>query len=222
MSCILDKVVYVLYSFFIQDTTHKLNTPISTILTNLEMIETLNRCEEDKEELKRIEIASKTLSHIYQDLTYLNLNHNQPKEIQTVDISKLVEERIVYFENIFATKNLQLQKDIKKNITLEIDPSDATRLIDNIISNASKYNKKQGFIKITLNKEYLLVQNSGAGIKKEDLQDILKRYKRANKSEGGFGIGLDIVHHIVKFYNYKLDINSQENKKTEVKVSWQN
>ncbi len=207
---------------FIQDATHELNTPISTILTNIEMIETLNRCDKDKEELKRIEIASKTLSHIHEDLTYLNLNHNRHKEIQTIDISKLLQERILYFENIFKAKALKLSTRIEKNITLDIDQSDAIRLIDNLISNASKYNKKGGLLEIELTKEYFLVKDSGVGIKKEDLKNILKRYKRANKSEGGFGIGLDIVHHIVKYYGFKLDISSQEKKGTEVKILWQN
>ncbi len=53
---------------FIQDTTHELNTPISTILTNLELIETIHNCSA-KREMQRIEIASKTLSRIYDDLT---------------------------------------------------------------------------------------------------------------------------------------------------------
>ena len=207
---------------FIQDATHELNTPISTILTNIEMIETLNRCDKDKEELKRIEIASKTLSHIHEDLTYLNLNHNRHKEIQSINLSQLLKERILYFENIFKAKKLKLSTKIEKNITLDIDRSDAIRLIDNLISNASKYNKKGGLLKIELTKEYFLVKDSGVGIKKEDLKNILKRYKRYNKSEGGFGIGLDIVHHIVKYYNFKLEISSEENKGTEVKILWQN
>ena len=57
---------------FIQDTTHELNTPISTILTNIEMIETFSG-EEKSTELKRIEIASKTLSRIYDDLDLFKL-----------------------------------------------------------------------------------------------------------------------------------------------------
>jgi len=207
---------------FIQDATHELNTPISTILTNIEMIETLNRCKEDKEELKRIEIASKTLSRIYDDLTYINLNHNYHRNIQKQNISELLKERILYFDVLIKAKNLKLTMDIQEDIYLDIDQNDAIRLFDNLISNACKYNKQNGTLTIKLNKNSFSIEDSGIGIKKEDLKEILKRYKRADKSEGGFGIGLDIVNHITKFYNYKLDITSQEHKGTKVTILWQN
>lgn len=74
---------------FIQDGTHELNTPISTILANIEMLETFGKCEKS-DELQRIEMASKTLSLIYEDLTYLNLNYNYYRNIESLDISGII------------------------------------------------------------------------------------------------------------------------------------
>jgi two-component system OmpR family sensor kinase len=174
---------------FIQDTTHELNTPISTILTNIEMIEAFEKHKGIKQELKRIEIASKTLSRIYDDLTYINLNHEYHREIVPLNISSLIKERILYFTALADAKMIEIETNIKKNVIINIDKNDALRLIDNLISNAIKYNKTYGKIFIKVNQNQFLVQDSGVGIDKNDMSQITKRFKRANSSEGGFGIG---------------------------------
>ena len=63
-------------------------------------------------------------------------------------------------------------------------------------------------------------EDTGVGIAKKDLTSISGRFKRANKSEGGFGIGLDIVNQVVNSYGFGLDISSELHKGTEVTVTW--
>ena len=205
---------------FIQDATHELNTPISTILTNIELIEALNKCQDAKEELKRIEIASKTLSRIYEDLTYINFNSKIYKNIHLINFSELLKERIVYFNSFLEAKNISLTTNIEPNILIKIDRNDAIRLIDNLLSNAIKYNRQNGSLKITLNAKEFSIEDSGIGINKEDLDKLTKRFIRANSSEGGFGLGLNIVNEIVKNYNFKLFINSQKDVGTKVVIKW--
>lgn len=205
---------------FIQDTTHELNTPISTILTNIEMIETFGKCE-NNEELQRIVIASKTLSHIYDDLIYLNLNHQYYRHIESINVSDFLRERMVYFNVMAVNKRLELEVNIENNVILEIDKNDLTRLIDNLITNAIKYNKKEGLLSLYLSQEFFSITDTGIGIHKKDLDTIICRFKRANKSEGGFGVGLDIVNQVVENYGYTLNIHSKEGKGTEVVVKWE-
>ncbi len=205
---------------FIQDTTHELNTPISTILTNIEMIEALGENKNNKE-LKRIEIASQTLSRIYDDLTYLNLNHQYHRNITDIDMSALVKERMVYFSAMAEAKKLKIVKEIADDITLKMDRNDALRLIDNLISNAIKYNQQKGSLYIRLDRKEFIIKDTGVGISKEDIDVVLQRFKRANKSEGGFGIGLDIVNQVVNHYGFILKIDSKIKQGTEVKVRWQ-
>jgi two-component system OmpR family sensor kinase len=135
-------------------------------------------------------------------------------------MSELVEERMVYFAGMIEAKNLEIIVDIDENVILDIDKNDAVRLVDNLISNAIKYNKHQGLLKVTLTKTYFSVMDTGIGIESKDLDGILHRFKRANKSEGGFGIGLDIVNQVIQSYNYGLKIESEINKGTEVRILW--
>jgi len=206
---------------FIQDTTHELNTPISTILTNIEMIETFGRCEEGSEELKRIEIASRTLSRIYDDLTYLNLNHAYHRNPIALDMGKLVHERLVYFAGMAEAKGLHVEKSIAPDVIMTIDRNDAIRLVDNLLSNAIKYNKPKGILRVHIDENMLSISDTGVGIRQKDIHLIMQRFKRMNKSEGGFGIGLDIVNQVVKTYKYRLELDSVLNKGTTVRVIWE-
>lgn len=204
---------------FIEDTTHELNTPISTILTNLELLETLYACE-GKEEMRRIEIASKTLSRIYDDLSYLKLNHNYHRRIEAIDVSALLEERLAYFRSMIEAKSLKTIVTLDPCVTQRVDRNDLIRLIDNLLSNAIKYNQIEGTLRLALTEDGLIVEDTGVGIKAEELQGIRQRFTRANSSEGGFGIGLDIVQQIVQRYDYAFTIQSTYQEGTKVEVVW--
>ncbi|SFV60055.1 Two-component system histidine kinase DccS [hydrothermal vent metagenome] len=204
---------------FIQDTTHELNTPISTILTNLELIETFNKCNAT-EEMRRIEIASKTLSRIYDDLIYLKLNHNYHRDVEPIDMSLFIEERILYFSTAMESKRLRLQREIESGVTIDMDRDDAIRLIDNLISNSIKYNRMGSFLAISLSRYELKIRDGGVGIEQNDLKQIFDRFRRANSSEGGFGIGLNIVYQLVEIYGFDIEIDSTPNVGTEVTIRW--
>jgi two-component system OmpR family sensor kinase len=204
---------------FIQDTTHELNTPISTILANIELLDALYDCGGTQEH-KRIEIASKTLSRLYDDMTYLTLNHEYHRDIKPCHLSILLQERLDYFSTMIEAKRVRLYKDIQADVTIMIDENDAIRLIDNLLSNAIKYNRQNGYISITLTNEHLIIEDGGVGMNSEDLKKIFKRFERANKSEGGFGIGMDIVKQITTFYHYEISIHSQVNQGTKVSILW--
>ena len=204
---------------FIEDTTHELNTPISTILTNIELLDTLYDCDGQKE-MRRIEMASKTLSRLYEDLTFLKLNHNYHRALERLNISDLLQERIEFFHTLIEAKDIKIIRNIESNITLDIDRNDAIRLLDNLLSNAIKYNYKSGKLEVTLTANRLEVQNDGLGIKKENISLIQNRFRRANSSEGGFGIGLDIIGQVVKRYNFTFTIDSDVHKSTKVTLSW--
>ena len=204
---------------FIADTTHELNTPISTILTNIELLDTIYNCEGQKE-MRRIEMASKTLSRLYEDLTFLKLNHNYHRALESVNISTLLEERVEFFHTLIEAKEIEIIKNLHPNITLEMDRNDAIRLLDNLLSNAIKYNHKSGKLEVTLTTNRLVVQNDGDGIKKEDISLIQNRFRRANSSEGGFGIGLDIIGQVVTRYGFTFTIDSDTNQPTKVTLKW--
>jgi len=205
---------------FIKDTTHELNTPISSILTNIEMIEPFKLDEKIAKKIKRIDIASRTISNIYNDLTYIALGNQIQSKDEMIDMKALIKERVEFFNVIAKVKRLEFILDLDDRIILLIDKNKITRVIDNLMSNAIKYNKKDSFIKIMLKKRYLCIEDGGIGVKKEQIKQMFDRYSRFNESEGGFGLGLSIVSQIANEYNLKLKVESKINIGTKVIVRW--
>lgn len=205
---------------FIKDTTHELNTPVSAILTNIESLGESELPETVQKKLRRIEIASRTISTLYDDLTYLILNHDLAIVNSELNLSVLLMERIEYFRHRIEQKKIDLDVHITPDMAITIDQTKAIRLIDNLLSNAIKYNRMGGKITVTLNKNGLCIEDNGIGIPQDMIERIFERYTRADKSVGGFGIGLHIVAMIAKSYNFTISIQSKEKKGTKICVGW--
>jgi len=205
---------------FIKDTTHELNTPISAIVANIEMIDTTNLDEKTANKIKRIDIGAKTVSNIYQDLTYLTLNNKIMSQNENINLSDILHQRIDYFTTLADVKKIKFIKDIQNDLYLTMDVKKLSKLIDNLISNAIKYNKINGSIKVSLKPNLIIIEDSGIGIKKEQIALLFDRYSRFDKTVGGFGIGLNIVSMICKEYDLKINIDSQLNIGTKVEIKW--
>lgn len=195
---------------FIKDTTHELNTPVSTILTNIEMIEQLPLDINMKTKLNRIKIASQSISNLYEDLVYITLNHNIQKKNEYVEISKIIEDRIEYFTLMFNSKNIEIVFENNGSMKLFIDKSNITRVVDNLLSNAYKYSKKNSVLKITSTEQLFKICDEGIGMDQSEIARIFERYTRFDTTVGGFGIGYNIIHSIINEYKLNIQINSQK------------
>ncbi len=206
-----------LLDHFIKDTTHELNTPLQTIRANIEMLDMNLLDEKQSKKLSRIDTAAQTISSIYDDLTFLMLNHKVYIDDEKINISEILNERVDYFKHRIKQKGLHVS--IKTEDTyVFMDKNRAVRLIDNLISNAIKYNKMGGNIDLHVNKKGLHVSDTGIGIDKQKLNFIFKRYVRVSENEGGFGIGLHIVAKIAKHYGFKIEVDSSPNQGTTISI----
>ena len=206
---------------FIKDTTHELNTPVSVIVANIEGINLDKLEEKERKKIRRVDIAARTISNIYNDLTYLILHNDVIVKDEEIDLSHFICERVDYFKVTMNQKKIIFVKEIKENIHICMDKNKLSRLVDNLLSNAIKYNKINGEIRIVLKEGYLEISDTGIGIPEEKLSTVFERYQRANDVVGGFGIGLNIVAMIAKEYKFSLDIKSELNKGTEISLLWE-
>ena len=205
---------------FIKDTTHELNTPVSTIVTNVETIDESLLDEKTLKKIRRIDISAKTIASIYDDLTYLVLHKKLAVVDEPLNIKELVEERLAYFSDHFLQKQLELTEDLS-SCQLTVDRTKMTRIIDNLLSNAIKYNRRGGMIEVVVDEKKFQVSDSGKGIANEKLEHIFERYSRFDKSVGGFGIGLHIVASIVKEYGFRVEVESRPQEGTTITIFWQ-
>ncbi|MCT7629322.1 HAMP domain-containing histidine kinase [Aliarcobacter butzleri] len=205
---------------FIKDTTHELNTPVTAIITNIETIDKSLLDDKTLRKINRIEIGAKTISNIYEDLTFVTLNNQIISNNENINLSNILRQRVDFFLSIANMKKIRFETNIKDNVFIFCDIKKISKLIDNLLSNAIKYNKNSGFIKVVLAKNSMIIEDSGKGMSSENLENLFDRYQRFDKSVGGFGIGLNIVSLIAKEYDFKIDVTSQLGVGTKVKVRW--
>lgn len=205
---------------FIKDTTHELNTPVSAILTNIELLENEPFSPKVEKKIDRIKIAAKTISNLYSDLTYALLHNKLPSNDEQIQLTSLLQERIQYFMPMAKSKKISLDFQSHHDPMLFIDRAKCTKMIDNLFSNAIKYNKLGGNITVTLEKNSLSIKDSGLGIKQEHIDKIFTRYSRFENVSGGFGIGLSIVKMIADEYGITVEVESKEGVGTTMSLHW--
>lgn len=187
---------------FITDTTHEINTPLSVILMSVEMFE-----KNPQKYLNNIKSASKTLSLLFSDLS-ANLKV-MPLNIENVNISELIKQRISFFELLANKKSLSFELDLE-SLSLKTDLFRFTKIVDNLISNAIKYSFASEVIFIKLNKESFEVWQKGVVIPPEKIGKIYDKYARFDSTNGGFGIGLSLVKSYCDELKYKISCTSSE------------
>jgi two-component system OmpR family sensor kinase len=190
---------------FIEDTTHELNTPISAILMTIQSLKGV-----DEKKLNRLKASAARLSTMYESLSY-NLAKDIEHQSEKFDLKELIENRIEFLKILAESKRITFKYNLK-SFKITAVKEDFKKLIDNLLTNAIKYNEIGGVIEVTLENNTLKICDTGIGIKKDEINDIFKRYSRINKEQGGFGIGLSIVYEICKKYNIEIKVKQNQPK----------
>jgi two-component system OmpR family sensor kinase len=205
---------------FIKDSTHELNTPVTTMLLALHKIDKKG-CKPVY--LRSLQMSVRLIGRVYEDLSFLMLKSQvrDHTQIRSVNVAKKVEEAIEFFSILSENRRLEIIHSIEP-CTIKADPHHIELLIKNIIDNSIKYTNPGGKIEITLKDCELIVSDTGIGISKEKLSAIFDRFHRENSVTGGFGIGLDIVKTICQIYGFRIDVDSNLGQGTKFKVKFIN
>lgn len=192
---------------FIKDSMHEINTPLSIINVNIDLY---HRSNPSNKYLQRIKAATKTLATLYNDMDYLIKNERLSFEYERIDLTQYVQERIDYFHEVAALKNITIIPLISEHVSLFFNPTQLQRIIDNNISNAIKYSHEGGQIEVVLEdfNDFCILRFKDSGVGIEDVNRIFERYYRENRDKGGFGIGLNIVKSIIDKAEIELQIDS--------------
>ena len=206
---------------FIRDTTHELNTPITTILNNIEMLESLDIANEKaKKKIDRIKMASVNISNLYEDLSYLILKHKVASQNELINFNTLIQQRIEYFDLLTKAKNIEITLIENTQLNFTIDKKKATRITDNLLSNAIKYTKENSAIIIKIDPKTISFEDEGEGMTQEQINKVFERYTRFNSVQGGFGLGFNIIYTICNEYNITIAIDSKINEGTCVTLNF--
>ena len=211
---------------FTADVSHELFTPISIMQSKLENLLTSGNLTEQfatsvmdqQNHLNRLQQIIKAL------LLIARIENDQFSKNETIIVRELVEEIILNIEDRAEMKNITIHNLVHPNDKLSnINKSLIYILLFNLVSNAIKYNRDGGWIRVasfeTGNKYCIEVIDNGIGIDHDQISNIFNRFKRADPTSGeGYGLGLSIVSSIVSFHNGSIEVQSVKGEGSTFKI----
>jgi len=200
-----------------KETLHELNLPISTIMTNIQM---LQRSMEDEKSLKRIgriNRACEMLKERYNELDYMIKMQSRQDIEEKFSVDKLVEERVSFLSKIYPQFefNVALEK-----LEITSDKKGLAKVIDNIVDNGVKYSKNSKTIDISIKNSTLYIEDYGIGMDEVELLQIFDTYYQSNSDIQGFGIGLSMVKRFCDKNSIRLSFKSQKDLGTRVELKF--
>lgn len=171
----------VLTEEFIKDILHDFNTPLSVLRLNTSM---LKKEMKESSKLMRIEQSVQTILNLQSNLKAYLANTALQKEV--FSLHNIIDERVAYISKLYPQISFEVEMEEK---AVACNKEAFIRILDNILTNAAKYNKKNGSVSLTCKDNILQIQDTGIGIKNPD--KVFTRFYKEHVR--GIGIGLHIV-----------------------------
>ncbi len=213
--------------------THELRTPLTLILGPLEQIlssETRKKFTHKQVKMMRNN-ANSLLNMINQMLDLSKIEAKSIKlELVEKDINKFIRTRFAAFASLALQKSISYKYSFlkKKNIRI-FDASKLEKIINNLISNAIKFTPQKGEISCYVNFPQqnileLIIQDSGKGIPKNELDIIFDRFHQVENSETsktiGTGIGLSLTKELIELMHGKINVESELGKGSKFAITF--
>lgn len=210
---------------FTSDASHELRTPLAVIKAECDFALSEKADSEDKQEaLVSVSEQADKMTNLVNALLSLTRTEQDTQRFsfENSDMSLLTEEVCASF---VLSKGITLNTDIQKDIYYNMDVSLISRLLENLLTNAVRYGRENGYITVSLKEEneiiVLSVKDNGIGIAEEDIPKIWGRFYRADSSRSnseGFGLGLALVDRIAALHGAKAEVSSILGEGSEFKI----
>ena len=184
---------------FSKDLIHDLNTPITSMFLNIKLLETKQELKESKP-LKRIKQSLEDIGELHNNLTVLL--QEETMIVQKENVFDIVSGVLSTHRKIY--KNLKFIA-VESEVYATINRDAFKQIMINIVSNASKYNVENGYVKVYMKDGVLKIEDGGVGI--ENPKQIFERSYKEQTS--GYGIGLDIVKRLCDAMSIDISVDSK-------------
>lgn len=207
---------------FISKLSHDLRTPL-TLIKGYSKGLNIEQGTKNEKYLDKIDKSIKDIENIIfneLDIAY-ELNKDVHLNRQEVKLEEYIEELIDEIKEISNQKSREINilRDTMDGKAL-LDRSNFKRVIENILNNAIKYSENKIDVEFKEMNDKILIKiaDEGIGISKDELDKIRDIFYQTTDEKDGYGLGLHIADNIINKHNYVMEISSEENVGTEVKI----
>jgi signal transduction histidine kinase len=204
--------------YFTADVSHELRTPISIILGATEVLEKEETIPGKKlDRIRRIKKAAQEMAELTSALLLLSREHlpvaGQMTKCNVGEIVKAVVEKHKY---LIDNRPIELQLDLSDEIVMNVEQTLLEIVLGNLLRNAF-FNTLSGVVIIKFENGRILIKDTGVGMSEDTLAHLFERYYKGEASKGA-GVGMSIVKRICDRYGWKISIESEQRKGTNVAV----
>jgi signal transduction histidine kinase len=187
-----------------------MQTPLAILNSKLDLlIQDPNLSEKQLNQLQAMYNAIGRLTKLHQSLFLLTkIENNQFSRANPLRFDLLIKEKLGQMEDLISSRHLRVVANCDP-VVLNMNDYLADILLNNIVSNAIRHNIQNGLIDIRLNKENLVISNTGSVLPFEN-SHIFERFKRGDNTEGA-GLGLAIVKQICDNYQFPISYRFEDN-----------
>jgi signal transduction histidine kinase/CheY-like chemotaxis protein len=205
---------------------HELRTSLQAIISSVEVI-IQKKDGTAFNHFERLENAAMKMERQMKDLAEFAKvdNGNVEIKIASFNLRKIVQDTVEQSISILNKKSVSVSLGDISDVYIKSDPSRAMQIIENIVTNAIKYTEN-GNVQVSAvvhekSKLIIKVEDTGQGIPKDKIDTIFSPFVRVGNDNKvpGFGMGLAIVHGVVKAMNGTIDVKSDVGKGTVFTVS---
>lgn len=202
----------------IENISHDLRTPLTSIRGYLELIndETISE-KEKKDYISIMQKRSKVLQNLIQEFYDLSRieNNDYNLNMEIVDINRELREQILLFYNDFESKSIYVDINLDKNpVLVKLDGGAIKRVFNNLIQNSIKYSKSSFCMSLIRNYNEVIIEfrNDVEDISKDELSLLFNRFymKDKSRSSDSSGLGLTISKFLVESMNGEIDVELDE------------
>jgi len=189
---------------FIENVAHELQTPVSIINSNVELLAQNEKLSE--RDIAMLQVISETanrLAKVNSTLLLLSrIENEQFPDRKEVDIRKLVENHMDEYYDRIREKHIRVYLDMAEPLTVLINPVLADTLVRNLIQNAVRHNKEHGEITVKTGPAMLGIANTGIKLREADPSRMFDKFVKSTSNSDSTGLGLAIVKQICDTCNF--------------------
>ena len=196
-------------SYFTADVSHELRTPLAIILGTVEVLEQDGMLStKQRDRISRIKRAIQDMIEFTSALMLMSRERKPASDEHPFKIGEMVRGCIEKHQELIAGRNIQMKVEISADPSLIVERPLLEIVIGNLIRNAL-FNMHEGTVLLRLEEGRLIVQDSGHGMRPEELARALERHFKGAKSTGA-GVGLSLVKRICDRYGWKISLESEQ------------
>ena len=196
---------------FLRYTVHETNTPLSVILTSIELY-VMNHPKD--RQLSKIEAAVKNIFSIYDDLSYLVKKDQVEYPKIVINLGNYIGSRIDFFTEVAQHSRITFNYHSESSdMHIYFNETKLQRIVDNTITNAIKYTLPNEVVDVNMEQIGAYLEFSMGSKSKiiKDTDRVFDEYYREEENRDGFGIGLRLVRTICDEEDVKISVSSDDN-----------